>query len=73
MTEIEKHLVKALTDLAIHTTQIGKTQMKIANFIAQHVPSLQDHEKQEVLAYAETSWLEVQSLQDKAKKLQGLL
>ena len=73
MTDTEKALIKGITDLAIHTTEIAKAQVKIANFISQHVPNLTDPEKQEVLAFAEISWLQVQSLQDKAKKLQGLL
>ena len=73
MTETEKSLVKSLADLAIHTTEIGKAQMSIANFIAQHVPNLTEVEKSEVLAHAETSWLHVQKLQDAANKLRGLL
>lgn len=73
MTEIEKTLVKSLADFAIHMVEIGKTQMKIANFISQHVPDLTEDEKQEVLAHAETSWLQVQRLQDAASKLQVLL
>ena len=73
MTEIEKALIKSLADLAVHTTEIGKAQMSIANFIAQHVPNLSETEKSEVLAHAETSWLQVQKLQDAASKLRGLL
>jgi len=73
MNQIETLLLRSLADIAIHSTEIGKTQIKIANFIAQHVPNLSESEKQEVLAHAETSWRQVQSLQDKAKKLQALL
>jgi len=73
LTPIESALAKSLASIAIHTTEIGKTQMNIANFIAQHVPNLTADEKSEVLAHAENSWLQVQSLQDKAKKLQELL
>ena len=73
LSKIETALIKSMADLAIHTTELGKTQMEIANFISQNVPTLSEPEKQEILALSESSWLQVQSLQDKAKKLQGLL
>lgn len=73
MNNTEKIIIKAMADLAIHVTEIGKAQMKIASFISQNVPGLSADSKQEILAESETSWLHVQSLQDKAKTLQALL
>ena len=73
LSKLEKIIIGALADITVHITEIGKTQVKIANFISQHIPNLSEDEKQEVLTHAETSWLQVQSLQDKAKKLKALL
>ena len=72
MTEIEKALAKCLADIAKATTEIGKTQSSMANFIVQHLPALTEDERQEMLAHAEKSWLHQQQLQDLATKLGNL-
>ena len=72
MTELEKALVKCLGDLTQVITDIGKGQASMANFICQHLPSLTDDEKQEMLALAEKTWLQLQSLQDLATKLKQI-
>ena len=73
LSPIEKALAAVIADVAINATEMGKTQIKIANFIAQHVETLSDHEKQEILGLAETSWQQVQSLQERAKSLREIL
>ena len=73
MTEIEKALAKCLADIAKATTEIGKTQASMANFIVQHLPALTEDERREMLAHAEKSWLQQQQLQDLATKLGNLV
>ena len=73
MTEIEKAIVKSLADLARFSTELGKTQYKMANFIVHHQDNLSEPEKQEMLEAASTSWQQTQSFQEIAKSLSDLI
>lgn len=73
MTPLEEALIRSLADIATATTEIGKAQATMANFICQHLPDLSEADKQEMLDVAETTWHQQQKLQDSAVKLRKLL